>query len=155
MGAWMRYSQYLNSFVCICYIYIYTIVLCYIVINIVKSNITCNNVMKTHSYRCRFAKIYILTSMLYRWFDIMKICLVLSDLSGYCHPQGVVIAYIPISWPYDLDLWPCKSTGFCTNQICIWVPNFVKTNRQTYKPPDQHTCIFWQVIIHKTRLSTF
>ena len=40
--------------------------------------------MKTHSGRCGLAKIYILTSLLLWWFDIMKICLVLSDLFGYC-----------------------------------------------------------------------
>ena len=39
--------------------------------------------MKTHSERCGLAKLYILTSMLLRWFDFMMICLVLSDLFGY------------------------------------------------------------------------
>ena len=39
--------------------------------------------MKTHSERCGLAKIYILTNILVWWFDIMKICVMPSDLFGH------------------------------------------------------------------------
>ena len=40
--------------------------------------------MKTPSERCGLAKVYVLSRMFVWWFDIMKICLVPSDVDVYC-----------------------------------------------------------------------
>ena len=121
--------------------------------------------MKTHSQWCGLDKIYILINMLLWWFDIMKICLVLSDLFGHklhVAPKGdgdCLYSDLGLFWDLmasTFDLWPWKSIGFCPNPRCICVPNLVKicqcvcelciifhldkyTNRTKYLPK----CKFW------------